>query len=79
MNIPDTLAKGAIGAACTALVSVGAAVIDASRDNSVQDHEIVEIKNQQEASAETLKKLDESVRSLDKNVAVLNERLEQIR
>lgn len=75
MNIPDALAKGALSVACTGLVALGAAVIGGARTNAVQDVHIKTMQVQQVATDATLKKLDEAVRSLDKNVAVLNERL----
>lgn len=78
MNIPDALAKGALSVTCTGLVALGAAVIGSARTNAVQDVHIKAMQEEQVTTDATLKKLDEAVRSLDKNVAVLNERLNDL-
>lgn len=75
MNIPDALAKGALSVTCTGLLALGAAVIGAARTDAVQDVDIKAVQDKQANTDATLKQLDEAVRSLDKNVAVLNERL----
>jgi peptidoglycan hydrolase CwlO-like protein len=75
MNIPDLVVKSCVGIACTSLVALGTAVIGDSRTNAVQDKDIAALEAHQQDTTETLKRLDESVRSLDKNVAVLTERL----
>lgn len=77
MNIPDALAKGALSVACTGLVALGAAVISGARTNAVQDVDIYTMQLTQTNTDQTLKELDEAVRSLDKNVALLNERLNE--
>ncbi len=75
MLIPDILVKGCIGVACTSLVALGTAVISGSRNNAVQDKDIASLTANQQTTTETLSRLDETVRALDKSVAVLNERL----
>ena len=75
MNIPDMVAKSCVGIACTVMVAIGTAVIGDSRTNATQDKDISAIQKDQETTTETLQRLDETVRSLDKSVAVLNERL----
>jgi hypothetical protein len=75
MNIPDLVVKSCVGVACTALVALGTAVIGDSRTNATQDKDIAALVANQQTTTETLKRLDETARSLDKSVAVLNERL----
>lgn len=79
MDIHDVLAKASIGAACTAALTLCGAVINgtlnASREDSVQNIKLEAIQKRQTETDKTLQRLDESVRSLDRNVAVLNERL----
>lgn len=75
MNIPDMVVKSCVWVACTALVALGTAVIGDSRTNATQDKDIASIRSDQKTTTETLQRLDETVRSLDKSVAVLNERL----
>jgi len=75
MDISDLLVKSCVGVACTSLVALGTAVIGGSRTNALQDQNIEHLQQDQKTTTETLKRLDESVRSLDKSVAVLTERL----
>lgn len=75
MSLSDFVEKACVSLACTGAVALGAAVIHGERTNSVQDAVITTLQRNQSDATDTLKKLDESVRSLDKNVAVLTERL----
>jgi prefoldin subunit 5 len=75
MNIPDLVVKTCVGVACTALVALGTSVIGDSRTNATQDKDIASLVANQQTTTETLQRLDETVRSLDKSVAVLNQEL----
>lgn len=52
-------------------------VLKTSNQNAVQDTEIVALKEAQASSVDTMRELNKSVQALDKNVAVLNERLKE--
>ena len=75
MDIRDTLVKCAIGVASTAALTLCGAVINASREDSLQDHQLTQLENHQSDTDETLRQLDTSVRQLDKDVAILHERM----
>lgn len=75
MTLNDTLSKGAIALACAALTWLGASVVRSASDNTRQDEQIAAMKNRETARDAALEKLTDAVQALDKNVAVLNERL----
>jgi peptidoglycan hydrolase CwlO-like protein len=57
------------------LIGGGGMVLKAASDNAQQDTKIETIQHRQESLDATLEQLHASVQSLDKNVAVLNERV----
>lgn len=75
MNFPDALQKGALSLACASALWFGGTVVSGAKDNTRQDQEISQLKQQQQALAAATEKLNETVTRLDKNVAVLSERL----
>ena len=54
----------------------GTMVLNAHRDNSVQDAQIEDLKRGQDQLAQAVKELSTTAQSLDRNVAVLTERIE---
>lgn len=71
----DTASKIIVAVAGTSIVGLGTAVISSTGVNSSQEVKLVEMKERAEKTDGALQRLDESVRALDKSVAVLNERL----
>lgn len=59
------------------LIGGGTMVLTAHKENAVQDVAIKQIQDDQHALKGTLQQLDQSVRTLDKNVAVLAERVKE--
>ena len=77
MDIRDTLWKCAVGAASTGALALCGAVINSSREDSLQDHQLSQLETHQAETDETLKQLDVTVRQLDKDVAILHERMKE--
>lgn len=80
MNMKDTsmqaiLAKVAIGIATAVTVGGGTAVLNATSTNAVQDQRLTQLEADRAQIHELSNKLDET----NKNIAVLNERLEVVR
>jgi hypothetical protein len=61
----------------TVLLGGGTMVLNAHRENSVQDKEIEQLKEDNTHLGDAVGKLNETVQALDKNVAVLNDRMDR--
>lgn len=64
-----------IAAASAGVLGGGTAVISTARENAVQAEQIATVQKQQADLSEAVKSLRDTTQQLDKNVAVLNERL----
>lgn len=69
------LNKVAASIAGAALIGGGTVVLSTAQTNAVQERHIAELERRAERSDDAIDRLNSTVQQLDKNVAVLNERL----
>jgi len=74
-NVSDLLSKLAVGVATATTIAVGGAAISNVRVDAVQDTRLLTLERTSEQMHELSVKLDET----NKHVAVLNERLENVK
>lgn len=73
MNIKLEAIVSAVAGA--SIIGGGTMVLTSHRDNAVQDQKIEVLEEQRRDLSNAVNELNQSVRQLDKNVTILNERL----
>lgn len=80
MSLKSFAVDGLVGkiitaVAGTAIIGGGTVVLRSAQTNAVQEREIAQLQQEQGRARDAVDRLTDSVQNLDKNVAVLNERL----
>jgi hypothetical protein len=73
--LSDTAGKIIVTAAGSTIVGLGAAVLGSAKTNAEQTVQIEQMSKHVEQTDVAITKLTETTQALDKNVAILNERL----
>lgn len=75
--LSDAAGKIVVAVAGTSIVGLGTAVIGSATTNAKQDERIAQMSKHVEQTDAAIVKLTETTQQLDKNVAILNERLRE--